>query len=105
MPDDSKTGLKISGNKFSGVMNINLNIWLNCCHCVLRWSEEMYNSEYLWLSVKHHAGSVMVWGCISASSVEDLLKINLEISYRINLSHMCFFFFFFLVGNSTGPST
>ena len=43
---------------------------------VRRRAGERYNSECLQPSVKHGGGSVMVWGCISANGVGDLVKIE-----------------------------
>ena len=43
---------------------------------VRRRAGERYNNECLLATVKHGGGSLQVWGCISASGVGDLVRIN-----------------------------
>lgn len=38
--------------------------------------EERYNYQCLQATVKHGAGTLHVWGCVSANRVEDLVRIN-----------------------------
>lgn len=86
---------------------LNKNWTANQWHCVL-WSDESkwfcwnyqyvqkssrkrYNSECPQPSIKH--GGVMVWGCISVSGVEDLVKLdgimNTEKYHQIFLVWQC----------------
>lgn len=46
------------------------------CECIQRRSGEKFNSECLQLSVKHTGDSLMVWDCISACSIGDLVKTD-----------------------------
>ena len=72
-----KTGQKISGKMSFGVMNPNFEIFgSHRRQYVRRRPGERYNSECLQPSIKHGGGSVMVLGCVSASSAGDIVKID-----------------------------
>ena len=43
---------------------------------VRRRAGERYNNECLQATVRHDGGSLQVWGCISASGVGNLVRIN-----------------------------
>ena len=46
------------------------------CQDYVRRIEERLNNECLQLSVKHCGGSALVWGCISASGVANIVRID-----------------------------
>ena len=72
-----KTEQKISGKMSFGVMNQNFEIFgSHRCQYVRRRPGKRYNSECLQPSIKHGGDSVMVLGCVSASSAEEIVKID-----------------------------
>ena len=71
-----KIGMKISGKKFYGVTNPSLIFGSNRRQYVRRRVGERWKNECLCPSVKHGGGSDLVWGCISASGVGDIVRID-----------------------------
>lgn len=68
---------KETGKKMLQCAKLDKNVTSSShCEYIQRRSGEKFNSECLQLSVKHGGGSVMVWGCISASGVGDLVSID-----------------------------
>ena len=65
----TKIGMKISGKEYYGVMNPSWKFFgSNRRQYVRRKVGERWKNQCLWPSVKHYGGSVLVWGCIFASS-------------------------------------